>query len=90
MLGGILADDMGLGKTLTMIASIVGSLLRAEDFAQRKLSGGEETRIPVKSTLVIVPSVCSYPSPQLDVIVAKEALVLMDGWLDEIEKYSFR
>ena len=63
MLGGILADGMGLGKTLTMIASIVASLSRAEDFATRKLSNNGEAQtstIPVKSTLVIVPSTCKW------------------------------
>ena len=61
ILGGILADDMGLGKTLSMIATIVTTTRRAEIFATTPCTGGEGTkdfRVPVKSTLVIVPSVC--------------------------------
>jgi SNF2 family DNA or RNA helicase len=64
MLGGILADDMGLGKTLTMIATIVTTLSRATHFATGELShdkGAKSGKIPVMSTLVIVPSVCQYP-----------------------------
>ncbi|KFA52196.1 hypothetical protein S40293_00600 [Stachybotrys chartarum IBT 40293] len=70
--GGILADGMGLGKTLTMIASIVGSLARAERFPNsQNLSGSNETLIPIKSTLVVVPSV-----------------LLLDGWIEEINKHT--
>jgi SNF2 family DNA or RNA helicase len=63
MLGGILADDMGLGKTLTMIATVVTTISRAEHFATGQFSHLESTnprKIPVMSTLVIVPSVCQY------------------------------
>ena len=75
MLGGILADGMGLGKTLTMIASIVASLPRVEEFAMGKLLNDEGAKIsltPVKSTLVIVPSVRQYASSQRRAMVAKE------------------
>lgn len=75
MLGGILADGMGLGKTLTMIASIVASLSRIEEFAMGKLLNDEEARMsltPVISTLVIVPSVCQYSSSQHRVTIAKQ------------------
>lgn len=61
MLGGILADDMGLGKTLTMIATIVATISRAEYFAARGFQdekGAKAALIPVMSTLVVVPSVC--------------------------------
>ena len=74
MLGGILADGMGLGKTLTMIAGIVTSLSCAEEFAMGKLLNDEEDKIsltPVKSTLVIVPSICQYASFQHYVMAAK-------------------
>ena len=60
MLGGILADDMGLGKTLTMIATIVTTISRAEHFASPNDKGTKALKIPVMSTLVIVPSVCQY------------------------------
>ena len=63
MLGGILADYMGLGKTLTMIATILTTLPRAKqsaagDFPDKE--GTKAAKIPVTSTLVIVPSVCQY------------------------------
>ncbi|KAE9373912.1 hypothetical protein N431DRAFT_466160 [Stipitochalara longipes BDJ] len=60
ILGGILADDMGLGKTLTMIATIATTLSRAIQFATGEFSpdkGTKSGKIPVMSTLVIVPSV---------------------------------
>lgn len=60
MLGGILADGMGLGKTLTMIATIVTTISRAEQFALANNDGTKAIKIPVISTLVIVPSVCEY------------------------------
>jgi hypothetical protein len=62
MLGGIIADGMGLGKTLTMIASVVASLPRADEFEARGAPDGSSTiRLPpVKATLVIVPSVCKF------------------------------
>jgi len=65
MLGGIVADGMGLGKTLTMIASIVANLGRADEFTT---DGGlfniegKTPLMPVKATLVIVPSACKLPS----------------------------
>jgi len=62
MLGGIIADGMGLGKTLTMIASIVANLPRADEFETRGASdGNSQTSLPpIKTTLVIVPSVCKF------------------------------
>jgi hypothetical protein len=54
---------MGLGKTLTMIATIVTAISRAEHFATTRFTdeeGIKDARIPVMSTLVIVPSVCQY------------------------------
>ena len=63
MQGGILADGMGLGKTLTMIASIVASLHRAEEHGKARPLWRKEANAsvtPVKSTLVILPSICRY------------------------------
>jgi SWI/SNF-related matrix-associated actin-dependent regulator of chromatin subfamily A3 len=89
MLGGILADDMGLGKTLTMIATIVTTLSRAENFAQTQptsLIGSKSSKIPIMSTLVIVPSVCKRPDYCLHPYNCSYHPVLLKGWVDEIEK----
>jgi SWI/SNF-related matrix-associated actin-dependent regulator of chromatin subfamily A3 len=75
MRGGILADDMGLGKTLTMIATIVTTLSRATHFATGEFSpdkGTKSGKIPVMSTLVIVPSVCQYPQYQRPFTITDE------------------
>lgn len=58
----MLADDMGLGKTLTMIATIVTTMPQAEQH-MNTTSPSNQPSIPVKSTLVIVPSVCKHPGP---------------------------
>jgi SWI/SNF-related matrix-associated actin-dependent regulator of chromatin subfamily A3 len=71
--GGILADGMGLGKTLTMIASITASLSRAEESAQTLSKG------PAKAGLSLVPV-------QSTLIIVPSTL-LMDGWVDEINKH---
>ncbi|KAI9148085.1 DNA repair protein RAD5B [Paramyrothecium foliicola] len=70
--GGILADGMGLGKTLTMIASIVTSLIRAEGFSKTvpNYPANGAALVPVQSTLIIVPST-----------------LLLNGWIDEIKKH---
>jgi SNF2 family DNA or RNA helicase len=65
LLGGILADDMGLGKSLTMIATIVTTMASAKRFATRILATNhiaETIKIPVKSTLIVVPYACTTPS----------------------------
>ena len=54
-LGGILADEMGLGKSLTILSAIMGSLSKAELFSQ---SGSQGHKRAVKTTLIIIPSVC--------------------------------
>ena len=60
--GGIIADEMGLGKTLTMLAAITESLERALTYARFLTRIDESGRgiWAAKSTLVIVPSTCTY------------------------------
>jgi SWI/SNF-related matrix-associated actin-dependent regulator of chromatin subfamily A3 len=61
--GGILADDMGLGKTLTMLSAIVGSLTLAESSVMPDVQlpqPATSRKVAVKTTLVIVPSVCKW------------------------------
>lgn len=70
ILGGVLADDMGLGKTLTMIATVVTTLPQAEQHINMKpptVQHHPKPLIPVKSTLVIVPSTCKPVSSFLTV-----------------------
>ncbi|KAF7554202.1 hypothetical protein G7Z17_g3061 [Cylindrodendrum hubeiense] len=61
--GGILADDMGLGKSLMMIAAILSSNDRAEQYiCQKDFGSGEGSRqnhrpiITTKATLIVVLS----------------------------------
>jgi SWI/SNF-related matrix-associated actin-dependent regulator of chromatin subfamily A3 len=58
--GGILADEMGLGKTLTMLSAIAETtneaILFANGTARPMNLDIENTRIPSKATLVVVPS----------------------------------
>ena len=61
--GGILADDMGLGKSLTTLSTIVGSLHRAQDYAESSAQpqpsncNAKKSAKPAgKATLIIVPS----------------------------------
>ena len=68
MLGGILADDMGLGKSLTMIVTIVMTMANAENFVQGRLGAhytAKNSKIPIKSTLIIVPSACMFLVTQI-------------------------
>jgi SNF2 family DNA or RNA helicase len=66
--GGILADDMGLGKTLVTLATIAGSIDRAENFVltESKESGSsQQPSVPSKATLIVAPSSCELEvSPQ--------------------------
>ncbi|KAI0376440.1 SNF2 family N-terminal domain-containing protein [Hypomontagnella monticulosa] len=75
--GGILADAMGVGKTLTMIASIVSTLKKAQSFLsgqESNISSAPAPRISQRrliiSTLILVPSA-----------------LLLDGWIAEIERH---
>ncbi|OJJ74236.1 hypothetical protein ASPBRDRAFT_62942 [Aspergillus brasiliensis CBS 101740] len=51
--GGILVDDMGLGKTLSMIISIVAGVSCVETTS---LTPADAISVPVKPTLIIVPT----------------------------------
>ena len=66
--GGILADDMGLGKTLVTLATIAGSLDRADNFVlteSKELGSSQQPRAPSKATLIVAPSSCELEvSPQ--------------------------
>ncbi|KAI1321680.1 SNF2 family N-terminal domain-containing protein [Xylariaceae sp. FL0255] len=73
ILGGIFADGMGLGKTLSLLACIISSLHRAEEFISNCFSSdsrGTSSPIPVSSTLIIVPN-----------------RMILDGWVAEIAKH---
>ncbi|KAF2800246.1 hypothetical protein K505DRAFT_293195 [Melanomma pulvis-pyrius CBS 109.77] len=71
-LGGIVADEMGLGKSLTMLSAIAGSIEKAFAYACAMTNIGSTGK---------------------DVIAAKSTLVivpsalLMDSWIDEINKH---
>ncbi|KAI9654108.1 MAG: hypothetical protein M1821_006819 [Bathelium mastoideum] len=85
MLGGILADDMGLGKSLTMIVTIVMTMTRAENFVGGRLRAhhaAKTPKIPVKSTLIVVPSpsrcLRSVSPPEYDVVLTTYGTVVTD------------
>ena len=70
--GGILADEMGLGKSLTTLSTIVGSVRRAQAYAESSLQSQTSNCKTIsrakpagKATLILVPSACelssSYP-----------------------------
>ncbi|KAL2843330.1 SNF2 family N-terminal domain-containing protein [Aspergillus pseudoustus] len=74
--GGILADDMGVGKTLSMIAGIVHDIR----LTQTPLVGAEsngDAGTSVGSSLI----------PTLSTLVIVPSVLLLDGWVDEIEKH---
>ncbi|KAH8688376.1 SNF2 family N-terminal domain-containing protein [Ilyonectria robusta] len=76
--GGILADDMGLGKTLMMIAAILGSKDRAQEYMSQNDAGPvhdlkhqHRPIIPTKSTLIVVLSE-----------------LLLANWVKQIESHT--
>ncbi|KAH3983832.1 hypothetical protein HBI56_076820 [Parastagonospora nodorum] len=71
--GGIIADDMGLGKTLSMLAAVVASVSQAVQDAF------SSTRAPTSYWRDIIPSKCT--------LVVVPSALLMDSWLDEVEKH---
>ncbi|KAF2686440.1 hypothetical protein K458DRAFT_470145 [Lentithecium fluviatile CBS 122367] len=70
--GGIIADEMGLGKTLTMIAAIARTLGRARTFVEEASCNGEVRRATKRTGATLV--VCP-------------AVLLMDGWLEEVSRH---
>lgn len=82
-----MADEMGLGKTLTMLAAITGSLERALTYARFLTKIDESGRgiWAAKSTLVIVPSTCTYDGFKSSA-VADLSSVLISSWLDEVDR----
>ncbi|KAI0546032.1 hypothetical protein F4679DRAFT_559161 [Xylaria curta] len=71
-LGGILGDGMGLGKTLSMIACIVYSLVYASEFA---------------TSLTKDPQRTLFPIPVASTLIIVPSVLLMDTWVEEIEKH---
>lgn len=86
--GGIVADEMGLGKSLTLLSAIAGSLDRALAYAQTMTNIGASGHgvIAAKSTLVIVPF-ARTSIDRLLLVPADNMIVLIDGWIDEVERY---
>ncbi|KAF2467496.1 uncharacterized protein BDR25DRAFT_374811 [Lindgomyces ingoldianus] len=70
--GGLIADEMGLGKTLTMITAIATTTEQARQF-QYGNSRGVEMLGTMKRTRAT--------------LVICPAVLLMDGWLEEVSKH---
>ncbi|KAF2492843.1 hypothetical protein BU16DRAFT_620161 [Lophium mytilinum] len=70
--GGIIADEMGLGKTLTMISAIATTLDRARRFSNEDLCRREVVG-PIKRTKAT--------------LVICPAVLLIDGWMEEVSKH---
>ncbi|KAI1311219.1 hypothetical protein F5Y03DRAFT_343886 [Xylaria venustula] len=73
ILGGILGDGMGLGKTLSMIACIVSSLRYAEMFQCFSKENGLQKAMS--------------PAPVSSTLVIVPDVLLLDTWIDEIERH---
>lgn len=67
-LGGLIADVMGIGKTLTMLASILHSANKAQDFSYfgRPVEGFPNGSPLTKATLVVVPSVRKFSVSEME------------------------
>ncbi|KAI1749839.1 hypothetical protein F4782DRAFT_511716 [Xylaria castorea] len=72
ILGGILGDGMGLGKTLSMIACIVYSLAYAGEFATCLAKDPQRTLSPV---------------PVASTLIIVPSVLLLDTWVNEIERH---
>lgn len=70
--GGIIADEMGLGKTLSLISAIVNSLGQARTFSPRHQR---------------VRQISAVRRSRATLVIAP-SMVLLDGWLEEIDKYE--
>ncbi|KAJ8132835.1 hypothetical protein O1611_g787 [Lasiodiplodia mahajangana] len=73
MLGGILGDGMGLGKTLSMIACIVSSLAQPQAF--------------VNNASIEDMHEAASPYPVDSTLVIVPSVLLLDGWVDEVERH---
>ncbi|KAI0100544.1 hypothetical protein GGR51DRAFT_351483 [Nemania sp. FL0031] len=73
MLGGILGDGMGLGKTLSMIACIVSSPAQPHAFVNTLIKEGSQA--------------ATSPYPVGSTLIIVPSVLLLDSWLDEIEKH---
>ncbi|KAI0971966.1 hypothetical protein F4678DRAFT_478970 [Xylaria arbuscula] len=71
--GGLLGDGMGLGKTLSMIACIVSSLGYAE--SSQCYSTEKD------------PQRAMFPAPVSSTLVIVPDVLLLDTWIDEIERH---
>jgi SNF2 family DNA or RNA helicase len=86
--GGILADEMGMGKSLSILALIVKTMEGGRSWAEEQKTAEAVNAIKIHSraTLVVVSSAREFSRTQdTSELRAKQDLVLINGWLNEIE-----